>query len=754
MVFSLEVLQAFHGDSLLLHVDEKLCLIDGGPFRTWATSLRPRLEQLRAARVPDGGPCASTSRWSATSTATTSRGWWTWAARSSSSPTTASRCPTRSAVCGTTRSTTCSATAPRRCRPPGAPVVASVDQGRTLRDQAIRLGVAAQRAVRRARGRAARGALRRREADRGRARRESAGPPRQASGRSGSPTTPTRCRPPTTPTAPCSTSRASSCSPRRPGSGCCCAATPAATTCSTGLETAGKLAAGGTLELDVLKLPHHGSIRNVDHDFFTRLPARHYVISADGRDGNPESAALEAIAASRADDDFEIHLTNHTGKGDLTQRLDAFVAARDAAGRALRASPSARRPRSGCASTSPTPRRTHEPDRGPAGARHGAADPHGEHRVRRGQGGLDGGPEPPLLPLPALRARPLDRTRRRPDADRRGAGRRRRARGGGAARRDRGRPARAPRGRDVHRPRPGGRAARDPADPAAGGEALGGAARRRARARVGARLVPRGPARQRPPPPLAHRLSGTRAAEPERPAAAGPPGRAVLLHAPADARPLRRRAARARLRPRRAVRRLPRADRRGLRGPPQRPGPARRRPPGHRRADRRRARAAARPPARRRHRRRGPERRRPGAADLRAAGRARGADRRHAVGRRLAPRLRPRHHGVRDGAPTAAATRATSATPRPRSATRSSGAGTATSTTRTSRSRSRPSRSRSTTRPTSRSRPSRSRSRPTRRRRSTSCRRSSPRPTGSSTATTSRSCGGCAPRTPAPRSAP
>ena len=31
MVFSLEALQAFHGDSLLLHVDDKLCLIDGGP---------------------------------------------------------------------------------------------------------------------------------------------------------------------------------------------------------------------------------------------------------------------------------------------------------------------------------------------------------------------------------------------------------------------------------------------------------------------------------------------------------------------------------------------------------------------------------------------------------------------------------------------------------------------------------------------------------------------------------------------------
>jgi hypothetical protein len=102
-----------------------------------------------------------------------------------------------------------------------------------------------------------------------------------------------------------------------------------------GLEEAGKLAAGDILALDVLKLPHHGSIRNVDQDFFKRLPARHYVISANGRDGNPESATLEAIAASRVDDDFEIHFTNHAGMNDITQRLDAFAAARDAAHRAF-----------------------------------------------------------------------------------------------------------------------------------------------------------------------------------------------------------------------------------------------------------------------------------------------------------------------------------------------------------------------------------------------------------------------------------
>jgi hypothetical protein len=99
-----------------------------------------------------------------------------------------------------------------------------------------------------------------------------------------------------------------------------------------GLEAAG-LADDGVTRLDLLKLPHHGSIHNVEPEFFERLPARHYVISADGRDGNPETATLEAIAASRADDDFTIHLTNHDGKLDLAERLDAFVAAQRAAGR-------------------------------------------------------------------------------------------------------------------------------------------------------------------------------------------------------------------------------------------------------------------------------------------------------------------------------------------------------------------------------------------------------------------------------------
>jgi hypothetical protein len=74
MIFSLEALQAFHGDSLLLHAgttdEPKLVLIDGGPSGTWATSLQPRLDELRGERAADGA-LQTTSRWSATSTTTT-----------------------------------------------------------------------------------------------------------------------------------------------------------------------------------------------------------------------------------------------------------------------------------------------------------------------------------------------------------------------------------------------------------------------------------------------------------------------------------------------------------------------------------------------------------------------------------------------------------------------------------------------------------------------------------------------------------
>lgn len=62
-----------------------------------------------------------------------------------------------------------------------------------------------------------------------------------------------------------------------------------------GLKTVGALNAEGTLELDILKMPHHGSIRNVDADTLRRLPARHYLFSGDGKFGNPDRATFALL---------------------------------------------------------------------------------------------------------------------------------------------------------------------------------------------------------------------------------------------------------------------------------------------------------------------------------------------------------------------------------------------------------------------------------------------------------------------------
>lgn len=77
-----------------------------------------------------------------------------------------------------------------------------------------------------------------------------------------------------------------------------------------GLRQAGLLAGNSLAKpLDILKLPHHGSDRNVDGDFFKALPARHYVASGDGWYGNPDRSTLEMIEAARPNGDYTLHLT-------------------------------------------------------------------------------------------------------------------------------------------------------------------------------------------------------------------------------------------------------------------------------------------------------------------------------------------------------------------------------------------------------------------------------------------------------------
>ncbi len=88
-----------------------------------------------------------------------------------------------------------------------------------------------------------------------------------------------------------------------------------------GLRAAGKIKGSKPLALDVLKLPHHGSIRDADVDFFELLRADHYVVSANGKHENPDLETMQMLTRVRSDDRFSIHLTNHT------PWLDKFFAA-------------------------------------------------------------------------------------------------------------------------------------------------------------------------------------------------------------------------------------------------------------------------------------------------------------------------------------------------------------------------------------------------------------------------------------------
>jgi hypothetical protein len=91
-----------------------------------------------------------------------------------------------------------------------------------------------------------------------------------------------------------------------------------------GLKSA-KLATRGKLHVDVLKVQHHGSDRNTDQAFFRAITADTYVISANGKYGNPDFETLRWIVESAKTDRRPIKLvvTNETeGTTELREKLD------------------------------------------------------------------------------------------------------------------------------------------------------------------------------------------------------------------------------------------------------------------------------------------------------------------------------------------------------------------------------------------------------------------------------------------------
>jgi hypothetical protein len=89
-----------------------------------------------------------------------------------------------------------------------------------------------------------------------------------------------------------------------------------------GLELVGLLKKGGKMHVNVLKMPHHGSDRNMDPIFFRRITADHYVFSGNGEHGNPERETLQMLLDESGDTDFTIHLTYPIDEIDVERKKD------------------------------------------------------------------------------------------------------------------------------------------------------------------------------------------------------------------------------------------------------------------------------------------------------------------------------------------------------------------------------------------------------------------------------------------------
>lgn len=93
-----------------------------------------------------------------------------------------------------------------------------------------------------------------------------------------------------------------------------------------GLQGAGYLdgSAGAHLHVDVLKVPHHGSDRNATLGFFKTISADTYIFSGDGKHGNPDRATVEWIIKSRGRDDrYTLVFTYPIDKTDARRKSES-----------------------------------------------------------------------------------------------------------------------------------------------------------------------------------------------------------------------------------------------------------------------------------------------------------------------------------------------------------------------------------------------------------------------------------------------
>ena len=78
----------------------------------------------------------------------------------------------------------------------------------------------------------------------------------------------------------------------------------------------------GPVTIDLLKMPHHGSIRNTTKAFLEFFVADHYVFSANGKYNNPDAPTLEAVVKMHGNRKIVLHFTNDNVTWDEVYKLE------------------------------------------------------------------------------------------------------------------------------------------------------------------------------------------------------------------------------------------------------------------------------------------------------------------------------------------------------------------------------------------------------------------------------------------------
>ena len=78
----------------------------------------------------------------------------------------------------------------------------------------------------------------------------------------------------------------------------------------------------GPVKINLLKMPHHGSIRNVTDNFINFFEADHYVFSANGKFDNPDAPTVEAVVKQHGARQVVLHFTNADVKWSAKYKLE------------------------------------------------------------------------------------------------------------------------------------------------------------------------------------------------------------------------------------------------------------------------------------------------------------------------------------------------------------------------------------------------------------------------------------------------